>query len=126
VSALYHGTLTVRIGGASREVEIAPGDTAEAVAERAGDPIADLIAGVKAIRASIGPRPATLLFPEGFAERMDALIQRIVRRKRKALRLGLSSRYGQRRRQRAEGVALARNERRWRAARWLSVYHEPC
>lgn len=89
------------------------------------NPIEDLRRAVQEIRAACGAAPPNLFFVSPAIP--PALIdhaERAERRERKAVRRGLSTRYGQRRRQRAQGVARVRHERR-RLAAWRLVHTIP-
>lgn len=91
--------------------------------EVASNPIEDLIQAVEIVRAQVGAQPDRIHVASWVAPTMDAHAARAERRERKALRRGLSTRHGQRRRQRAEGVAAVRHERRrlavWRLTRTI-------
>lgn len=84
------------------------------------DPVADMIAAAKLIRSQTGAKRLFLRMPDGMPERIAELLAYAMQRHKKALRRGLSARYGQRRRQRAQGVAQTRHERRLRARRWIA------
>lgn len=85
------------------------------------NPIEDLRRAVREIRAACGTTPPNMvLVSPAIPPALDAHADRAERRERKALRRGLSARYEQRRRQRAQGVAGVRHERRRTAARRLA------
>lgn len=89
------------------------------------NPIEDLRRGIEEVRAACGASPPNLFIVSPAIP--PALIdhaERAERRERKARRRDLSTRYGQRRRQRAQGVARVRHERR-RLAAWRLVHVIP-
>lgn len=88
------------------------------------NPIEDLRRWAAEIRAQAGAQPTRFALAPWVAPTLETHADHAERRERKALRRGLSTRYGQRRRQRAEGVAAVRHRRRQHAA-WLLLVTIP-
>lgn len=109
------GTLQVgesyRISGT---IKTSPWDDGES------DPIADLRAACARIQAETRQKPNVILMRKETWDRMIAMIRTWIARYEAILRKPLlSGRYGKRRRQRAEGVAKYRHERKQEARREL-------